>query len=81
MRRRWIAAIKGIVSRDPRRPKKLMVFVNPHGGKRKAAQICAAKVYPVFKLADITLQIVETERALHCTEVSNPRPCSWGSWR
>ena len=35
------------------RPKSLLVFINPFGGKKKARKVYKDKVSPLFKLAGI----------------------------
>ncbi|KAK3576315.1 hypothetical protein CHS0354_034005 [Potamilus streckersoni] len=44
------------------RPKRLVVFVNPNSGHRKAVNIFHNVVEPLFKLCDISLKVVETKR-------------------
>ena len=39
------------------RPKHLLVFVNPYGGKKKAPKVFE-KVRPLFDLANITLDVI-----------------------
>ncbi len=40
------------------RPKNLLVFINPHGGKRKAAKVYREKVAPLLDLAGITTDVI-----------------------
>jgi len=47
------------------RPKSLLVFVNPYGGRRKAKEIFQTIVEPVFKLAGISLTVVYTQYQNH----------------
>ncbi|ESQ55218.1 hypothetical protein EUTSA_v10025052mg [Eutrema salsugineum] len=51
------------------RPKKLLVFVNPFGGKKSARKIFLEKVKPLFEDADIQLEIQETKYQLHAKEI------------
>lgn len=51
------------------RPKRLLVFINPFGGKQEAPKIFSTKVSPIFALAGITHQVVETEYRGHAAEI------------
>lgn len=50
-----------------RRPKDLLVFINPFGGRGQANQIYS-KVSPLFQLAGIRTQVIETTRANHARD-------------
>lgn len=39
------------------RPKRLLVFVNPFGGKKSAREIFVKEVKPLFEDADVQLEI------------------------
>jgi len=47
------------------RPKKLLVFVNPYGGRRRAKEIFQTVVEPIFTLAGISLTVVYTQYQNH----------------
>ncbi|CAH8275847.1 unnamed protein product [Arabidopsis lyrata] len=51
------------------RPKKLLVFVNPFGGKKSARKIFQEEVKPLFEDANIQLEIQETKYQLHAKEI------------
>lgn len=36
----------------------MLVFINPHGGKRKAAKVYREKVAPLLDLAGITTDVI-----------------------
>ena len=40
------------------RPKSVLVFINPHGGKKKAPKVYRDKVAPLFELAGITTDVI-----------------------
>ena len=50
------------------RPKHLLVFVNPYGGRKKAVAIHANVVSPLFKLAGIKETAIVTERRNHAKD-------------
>ncbi|KAF2611016.1 hypothetical protein F2Q70_00013226, partial [Brassica cretica] len=51
------------------RPKRLLVFVNPFGGKKSAIRIFEKEVKPLFEDADIQLDVQETKYQLHAKEM------------
>ena len=51
------------------RPKKLLIFVNPFGGRCKAKNIFDSKVAPLFRLCGVRFDVVITERANHASEM------------
>ncbi|XP_010449043.1 PREDICTED: sphingosine kinase 2-like isoform X2 [Camelina sativa] len=51
------------------RPKRLLVFVNPFGGKKSAREIFDKEVKPLFDDADVQLEIQETKYQLHAKEI------------
>nr|VZI06186.1 unnamed protein product [Spirometra erinaceieuropaei] len=50
------------------RPRSLLVFINPFGGRRRAEKIFYQKVFPIFELANILCTVVVTERQGHCKD-------------
>lgn len=51
------------------RPKNLLVFINPFGGKGQALNIFNTTVVPLFRLAGIKYKVVVTERANHARDM------------
>ncbi|KAM4664405.1 ceramide kinase-like [Discoglossus pictus] len=45
------------------RPRKLLIFINPYGGHGKAPRIYRKKISPLFQLAGIESNVIETARA------------------
>ena len=54
---------------EKKRPKRLLVFINPYGGKGKAREIFHRRVVPLFNLARISYEVIETERANHAHDL------------
>ncbi|TKR92904.1 hypothetical protein L596_007470 [Steinernema carpocapsae] len=62
------------------RPKNLIIFINPFGGKGKAKQIYERQVKPLFEMAEINCELVLTERANHAFDVvTELAPEKWSS--
>lgn len=51
------------------RPKRLLIFVNPFGGKKCATKIFVEDVRPCLEDADIQFTVIETKHQLHAKEV------------
>nr|XP_023487113.1 ceramide kinase [Equus caballus] len=63
--------LKGLCIRrvsSPSRPKHLLVFINPFGGKGQGKRIYERKVAPLFALASVTTEVIVTERANHAKD-------------
>jgi diacylglycerol kinase family enzyme len=70
----WLARINAAIAAQPRRPRRLLVFVNPFGGSRRAAQIWRSTVRPVFDKAGIKCRAVETEHGGHVRALLTAMP-------
>jgi ceramide kinase len=66
--RDWNQRIQVLLNEDSHRPKSLLVFVNPYGGKGSGVQIWK-QVSSLFELAKIRTTVIKTERAGHAREV------------
>ncbi|XP_078091653.1 ceramide kinase isoform X2 [Mustelus asterias] len=64
----WVQALKELLDLQAMRPKHLIVFINPFGGKRLGKQIYDDKVAPLFRLACISAEVIVTERANHARD-------------
>ncbi|KFQ26625.1 Ceramide kinase, partial [Mesitornis unicolor] len=64
----WIQALKELLEMDKSRPKHLLVYINPYGGKRQGKRIYEQKVAPLFSLASISTDVVITEHANHAKD-------------
>ncbi|KAM6977778.1 ceramide kinase [Aplochiton taeniatus] len=64
LRDQWTAHLRAAVkTHSPSRPLRLLVFINPFGGKKRGRQIYHSLVAPLFELAGISSHVVVTERA------------------
>ena len=68
-KKHWEELLKNTLQTLELRPKNLLIFINPYGGKGKAKQIYDKQVEPVLGLADIKRKVVLTERAQHAYDV------------
>ncbi|VUZ53071.1 unnamed protein product [Hymenolepis diminuta] len=50
----------------PDRPRSLLIFVNPYGGRRRAEAIYYSSVRPIFDLAGIRSKVILTTHKNHC---------------
>ncbi|RXN11715.1 ceramide kinase-like protein [Labeo rohita] len=64
VRDQWITQLRtALKTHSPSRPHRLLVFINPFGGKKRGKQIFHSLVAPLFELAGISSHVVVTERA------------------
>ncbi|XP_069020877.1 ceramide kinase-like [Embiotoca jacksoni] len=61
----WIRVTNEQLSLLTNRPKSLLVYINPYGGKRRGKCIFEQKVAPVFRRAGISTDVIVTEHANH----------------
>ena len=54
----WSTAISNIVSGLGKKPRHLLVFINPFGGKGRGKQIWEEKIADVFKIAGIVCKVI-----------------------
>ncbi|XP_073429596.1 ceramide kinase [Dendrobates tinctorius] len=64
----WLQALNDVLEQQTRRPKHLLVYINPYGGKKKGKQIYDKKVAPLFSLASISTEVIVTEYANHARD-------------
>lgn len=64
LRDQWVKQLRtAIKTHSPLRPKRLLVFINPFGGKKKGQKIYHTLVAPLFELAGISSHVIVTQRA------------------
>ncbi|XP_028305469.1 ceramide kinase [Gouania willdenowi] len=64
----WIQVTNEQLALLANRPKSLLVYINPYGGKRQGKYIYEQKVAPVFRRAGISTDVIVTERANHARD-------------
>ncbi|XP_019732674.1 ceramide kinase isoform X2 [Hippocampus comes] len=64
----WIQTINDQLATQTNRPKSLLVYINPYGGKRDGKHIYDQKVAPLFCRACIATDVIVTERANHARD-------------
>ncbi|KAE8293428.1 Ceramide kinase [Larimichthys crocea] len=64
LRDQWTKHLRtALKTHSPLRPHRLLVFINPFGGKKKGRQTYHSLVAPLFELAGISSHVIVTERA------------------
>ncbi|XP_059468955.1 ceramide kinase [Neocloeon triangulifer] len=61
----WIKTLDGYLKSLSNRPKKLLVFVNPYGGKKRGLQIFKKQMEPLLQIAGVACTMVLTEAPNH----------------
>uniref|UniRef100_A0A8C4SDB2 Ceramide kinase-like n=1 Tax=Erpetoichthys calabaricus TaxID=27687 RepID=A0A8C4SDB2_ERPCA len=64
LRDQWVSQLsQRIEQHGQQRPQRLLVFINPFGGRGKARKIYYSRIAQLFELAGINVHVLETERA------------------
>uniref|UniRef100_A0A671R243 Ceramide kinase-like n=1 Tax=Sinocyclocheilus anshuiensis TaxID=1608454 RepID=A0A671R243_9TELE len=64
----WVQTIREQLALLTNRPKNLLVYINPYGGKQRGKQIYDHKVAPIFSRASVSTDVIVTERANHARD-------------
>ncbi|XP_036373884.1 ceramide kinase-like isoform X2 [Megalops cyprinoides] len=64
----WIQSIREQLALLTSRPKHLLVYINPYGGKQQGKRIYEEKVAPLFSRASISTDVIVTEYANHARD-------------
>lgn len=64
----WQQALSAALNGMTGRPKSLLFFVNPYGGKRKGVKIFERHVKPLLQLCSCKFTVINTQRRNHVTE-------------
>ena len=65
---KWVTTLQDILSTLETRPRHILMFVNPYGGKRVAMEIYNKMAKPLFVLADVDVSLVVTQRQNQVTD-------------
>ncbi|XP_034444399.1 ceramide kinase-like [Hippoglossus hippoglossus] len=65
---RWVSSIREQLASITTRPKHLLVYINPYGGKRQGKRIYEQKVVPLFAEAGVSTDVIVTEYANHARD-------------
>ncbi|KAM4553094.1 ceramide kinase-like isoform 1-T1 [Fundulus diaphanus] len=66
--RSWVSSIREQLASISSRPRSLLVYINPYGGKRQGKRIYERKVAPLFAQAGISTHVIVTEYANHARD-------------
>ncbi|XP_021926264.1 ceramide kinase isoform X2 [Zootermopsis nevadensis] len=64
----WVKTIRNYLSGFKNRPKRLLIFVNPYGGKKIGLKIYEKQVKPLFLVAGIEVNAIITQRQFHARD-------------
>ncbi|VDK45607.1 unnamed protein product [Anisakis simplex] len=77
-KKHWLDELSNALKELKQRPKTLLIFVNPYGGKGKAKKVYAEQVELILKMANIDCEVVMTQRANHAfDELKNLVDSRW----
>ncbi|XP_059894312.1 ceramide kinase [Gadus macrocephalus] len=68
LQQQWITAVQQNLNFLSNRPRSLLVFINPHGGRQLAVWIYDRKVAPLLARAGVSTDVIITERANHARD-------------
>ncbi|XP_033858283.3 ceramide kinase-like [Acipenser ruthenus] len=69
LRDRWVQSLRHSTEKySEERPKNLLVFINPFGGRQRGREVYWTQIAPLFELAGVRAHILETERANHARD-------------
>ncbi|KAM9754846.1 ceramide kinase isoform 2-T5 [Menidia menidia] len=68
LRQTWVSTIREQLAHIGDRPRSLLVYINPFGGKRQGKRIYEQKVAPLFAQAGVLTHVIVTERANHARD-------------
>ncbi|KAG0696842.1 Ceramide kinase [Chionoecetes opilio] len=65
----WHQAISGLLHGLRQRPRRVLVVINPVGGKKQASSVYKRKVMPLFRRAEVETRVVKTKYRGHGQEL------------
>ncbi|VDN94114.1 unnamed protein product [Brugia pahangi] len=75
----WLDVLDSSLNELEQRPKTLLIFVNPFGGKGKAKKIYSKQVAKILEMAEIHCDVVMTQRANHAFDYL--KQLDFSQWR
>uniref|UniRef100_A0A2M4BGZ6 Putative ceramide kinase n=1 Tax=Anopheles marajoara TaxID=58244 RepID=A0A2M4BGZ6_9DIPT len=66
--------------RDQNRPKNLLLFLNPYGGKKNALALYERFAKPLFRLADVDVNLIITQRAQQIYDIVTSKGIALGCY-
>lgn len=72
----WVKTFRTLLKGFTHRPKRLLVFVNPFGGKKRGLKIYEKAVKPLFDIAGIEVDLTITQRQNHARDTLLSEPLS-----
>ncbi|KAF5297417.1 hypothetical protein FQR65_LT01348 [Abscondita terminalis] len=64
----WVQTIRNELDLSSR-PKQLLLFINPYGGKKNGLRIFEKYAKPLFKLAEVDVKVIVSQRRHHIRDV------------
>ncbi|KAK5637889.1 hypothetical protein RI129_000192 [Pyrocoelia pectoralis] len=58
----WVQTMQSVLNKLVDRPKRILMFVNPYGGRKNGVKICENYARPLFEVAGVELTVVVTKR-------------------
>ncbi|XP_041130399.1 ceramide kinase family protein isoform X2 [Polyodon spathula] len=69
LRDRWVQSLRHCTEKYSQdRPRNLLVFINPFGGRQRGREVYHTQIAPLFELAGVRTHVLETERANHARD-------------
>lgn len=66
---KWVNTLQDILGTLQTRPRHILMFVNPYGGKRVAMDIYNKVAKPLFQMAEVDVSLVVTQRQNQVTDI------------
>lgn len=58
----WVNTLNHLLDNLKTRPRQLLLFINPYGGKKNGLQVYETYAKPLFKLADVDVHVIISQR-------------------
>ncbi|KAF8798056.1 hypothetical protein BYT27DRAFT_6917060 [Phlegmacium glaucopus] len=69
---RWVEVLMKAIYEDAgiKRSRRLLVLINPFGGRKKGVETFSKLIHPIFKMAECSLEVIYTTRTGHAQEIA-----------